>query len=126
MIQNKKVILPFLLLAWTIIFAHNIIPHHHHHSHHNFSCNHCHAEHHQNTFTEELNDQIYDCNDHACHFHIEVLRQVSIDHVFIAASDNIFSDFLPILKSERITFYLETRYETLFYTNQLRAPPIFV
>lgn len=112
------------MLAWTIIFAHSIIPHHHHHSH-NHICSHCHTEYHQNIFAEELNDHNHDCNDHACHFHIELLRQVSIDHVFIATSDDIFSDFLPILKSERTTFYIEAFYESLFSANQLRAPPIF-
>ncbi|MFP4025605.1 MAG: hypothetical protein ACLFVR_13860 [Thiohalospira sp.] len=126
MIKNKKVILSFLLLAWTIIFAHNIIPHHHHSSHHDFVCNHCHNTHHPNSFAEEFNGHNHDCNDHACHFHIEVLRQVSIDHVFITASDNIFSDFLPIVKSERTTFYIEAFCEPLFSTNQLRAPPFIV
>jgi len=124
-IKNKKVILPFLLLAWTIIIAHSIIPHHHHDSDYDFVCNYCHASHHHNPFTEEINDYD-DCDDHACHFQIEVLRQVSIDPVFIAAPEQFFADFLPIQKSERNTFYIETRYEPLFYTNQLRAPPIFV
>ncbi|HKL08794.1 MAG TPA: hypothetical protein VJ896_08465 [Bacteroidales bacterium] len=116
--------MPFLLLAWAIIFAHSIIPHHHHHSHKHI-CSHCHTEYHQNIFDEELNDH-NDCNDQACHFHVEVLRQVSIDHVFITTSDNLFSDIFPLFKSEKNTFYIEAFYEPLFYSNQLRAPPIFV
>ncbi|MGM0505429.1 MAG: hypothetical protein ACQESQ_12455 [Bacteroidota bacterium] len=125
MIKNKKIILPFLLLAWTIIIAHSIIPHHHHDSHHDFVCSHCYANHHQNTFTEEINEQ-NDCHEHACHFQIEVLRQVSIDPVFIAAPEHFFADFLAIQKSERNTFYIVARYEPLFFANHLRAPPIFV
>jgi hypothetical protein len=124
-IKNKKVVIPFLLLAWTIIFAHSIIPHHHHDSYHDLVCNHCHASYHQNTFTEEINDHD-DCHEHACHFQFEVLSQVSIDPVFIAAAQYFDSDFLPIQQTERNTFYIENRYEPLFYTNQLRAPPIFV
>ncbi|HSH51378.1 MAG TPA: hypothetical protein VK982_06610 [Bacteroidales bacterium] len=124
MIKNKKAVIPFLLLAWAIIFAHSIIPHHHHDPDHDFVCNHCHANHH-NTFTEEINDYD-DCDDHACHFQIEVLRQVSIDPVFIATSEHLFSVFFPNQKSERNTFYIEIRYEPLFFTNQLRAPPIFI
>jgi len=124
-IKNKKAVIPFLLLAWTIIFAHSIIPHHHHHSNHNVVCSYCHASHHQNTFAEELNDH-HESHDHTCNFQIEVLKQVSIDPVFIAAPEHFFADFLPIQKSERNIFYIETRYEPLFYTNQLRAPPVFV
>ncbi|MFO7827458.1 MAG: hypothetical protein R6V23_02445 [Bacteroidales bacterium] len=124
MIKNKNFILPFLLLAWTTIFAHSIIPHHHHNSHHNFVYDHCPASHHQNTFAEELTDHNHDCTDHTCHFHVEVLRQVSIDHVFITSNDNNYTNYLIESKSGKIVFDKEIFSDQIPKTNYLRGPPL--
>ncbi|MEE4196774.1 MAG: hypothetical protein V2I54_03955 [Bacteroidales bacterium] len=113
------------MLSWAIIFVHSIIPHHHHDIHHLQGCNHCHGTHPHPNDVQEINDHP-DAQDHACHFHVEVLSKVSIDHVFLANSGNVLDQLLPLQNSEQKSYYPDTYYESLFYTRPLRAPPYSV
>lgn len=147
-VKNKYIILPFLLLAWTIIFAHSIVPHHHHsddkliknshnqnykHGHgHNHNHNHNenphkHEHEHEHEISEleiaGFHDCDHDCHDHACHFHVEVLTQVTIDNVFVNNSENSFFNYLPDLLTERCSYYLEFISSQKIEINYLRGPP---
>lgn len=133
MIKSKKIILPFLFLAWTIIFAHSIIPHHHHHELSVVEKNHCHheshKEHHSHNSQGVLSDvSEYNCCDHstseqACHFNVKVLTQVSIDNVFICAEENSLYSNLTCVKTNHYNFYQDFISEEFPKTNYLRGPP---
>ena len=129
MIRNKYIILPFLLLSWTIIFVHSIIPHQHHHldeegieiSNYSFQCD---CLHHNNLLDiKQIWNNDNDSRDHECHFHVEVLTQVSIDNVFIANTENTFISqplFLGIYNSCFEKRFIST---LITKTNYLRGPP---
>ena len=82
MIKNKAIILTPLLFAWTIIFAHSIIPHNHHHE----SVEEC------KTHTDNSNDNhrtdfvsFFSSHDHHsednnhCHFNINTTLTKYVD-----------------------------------------------
>ncbi len=123
MIKNKYIILPFLLLAWTIIFAHSIVPHHHHAENSHTECNH----HAQNINFEE-STEIHDCNqdgnDHVCHFHVEVLTKVSIDNIFIADTEDVFLNYLSVFEINKNNFNSNFVFQDIPTSNYLRGPPI--
>ena len=129
MLKNKYIILPFLFLAWTIIFAHNIVPHHHH-SDETLEQNQCHHESHNENEHHIENLQIpeYDCceqdtQEHACHFRVEILTQISIDHVFISNDYNsLFSD-LSCVETTHTSYIEEFISDKIHKTNYLRGPP---
>jgi hypothetical protein len=129
-IKNKKVILPFLFLAWTIIFAHSIIPHHHHSEVNFLGKNHCqHEQHKSHDYQSDFSVSTeFDCcdhneNGHVCHFHVEVLRQFSIDNIFISAKENNLYSNLNCEKTNHINFYQNIVSEEFPKTNYLRGPP---
>ncbi len=132
MIRNKKIILSILFLAWAIIFAHSVIPHHHHvekfysdrshsHDHHN-DCHHSH-----NHDDDLNNEQVHKCNhdrhEHVCHFHVDVLTGISIDKTFIANNESTFFSYPITEKSDNFTFHTKIVFEQLPKTNHLRGPP---
>ena len=121
MIRYKNIILPFLLTAWAIIFAHSIIPHHHHVSDVQSECHQCH-----NHFEKIISydDCDHDCTDHACHFHVDILTKFSIDNVFIKKSDNNYSNYPVKSNSGNIIFYKAFFSEQIPKTNYLRGPPM--
>jgi hypothetical protein len=122
-VRNKYLILPFLLFAWTIIFVHSIVPHNHH-SENLFAK--CDTEHinEVNLFEfTEIHDCEHECNDHACHFHVEILTRISLDNMFIV---NTEYEFLNHILSEEIcntNFYIEFVSEQIPQSNYLRGPP---
>ena len=123
MIRNKKIILPFLLLAWTIIFAHSIIPHHHHDP--DEILNHC-KYHHSTNFNivqEELHDCDHDCGGHTCHFHVDVLTKLNIDKDFIISSENIIAYNISVVESEGYIYNQDFITQLFSETNFLRGPP---
>jgi len=128
-IKNKKVILPFLLLAWTIIFAHSIIPHHHHSEISSIEINQCHHEHHDgHDHTTDFSLTEFDFCDHnesghACHFHVEILTQLSIDNVFIGTNENTLYSNISCVKTNHYSFYQGIISEEFPKTNYLRGPP---
>jgi hypothetical protein len=122
--KNRFIILPFLILAWTIIFAHSIIPHHHHSEEPISKCTHGHT--HEAHFYEgtEIHDCDHDCNDHACHFHVDVLTQVSIDNIFLVNTEDTFFKYLSITETSNNSFYIEFVSDQIPQSNYLRGPPI--
>ncbi len=125
MIRHKFIILPFLLTAWAIIFAHSIIPHHHHNQ--NDTLSHC--QYNQvltdlDIQQEQFNNFDHDCTDHACHFHVDVLTKISIDQVFITNSDNDYSNYLIESKSGKMVFDKAFFSDQIPKTNYLRGPPL--
>ena len=123
MVKNKYIILPFLFLAWTIIFAHSIIPHHHSENHHS-ECNHNHAQHVNLEESAEIQDCDHDSNDHICHFHVEVLTKVSIDNIFIADTEDTFFNYLSFFEINKKNFISNFVFEDIPKTNHLRGPPV--
>lgn len=121
MIRNKYIILPFLLFAWTIIFAHSIIPHHHHSGDVHSECSHCYT--HLENLTS-YNDCGHDCTDHACHFHVDVLTKVNIDNNFIASAENTYSNYSLEINSGKIVSDIAFFSDQIPKTNYLRGPPI--
>jgi len=121
MIRNKYILTPFLLLAWAVIFAHSVIPHHHHVSYVQSECHHGH----NNLENVKLyNDCDHDCSDHACHFHVDVLTKISIDQVFIATTDNNYTSYL--IERELLKFVFDKAFfsDQILKTNYLRGPPM--
>lgn len=126
MIKNKSIILPFLFLAWTIIFVHSVIPHHHHDTFHETKCLNDHHEHeHAIQLSEfaEIHDCDSDCSDHACHFQVEILTQVSIDNIFICPQENYLYSDVSCVKTNHPNFYKDIISEDFPKTNYLRGPP---
>ncbi len=131
MIKNKKVILSFLFLAWTIIFLHSIVPHHHHFDLGFVEKNHCHHEHHGTNghyYSDSNVESEFHCckhqdNEHACHFHVKVLTQVSIDNIFICTTENDLYNELTYIKTYYKSFYKGFISADFLKTNYLRGPP---
>ena len=127
MIKNKYIIAPILFLAWTIIFVHNIVPHHHHFADQSSECHH--ESHRESASHSTINvvSQFDCCNDHeteyTCHFHVEILTQVSIDNVFINHTENsLFSD-INDLEKQLVSYYQEFIPYQIPQKYYLRGPP---
>lgn len=132
-IKNKRIILSILFLAWTIIFAHGIIPHHHHvekfclektshsHDHHHHHYPH---QHENDLWNDQIHECNHDCHDHTCHFHVEVLTQISIDKTFIANIENTFFSYSPLKEKNDYTYNTEIVFDQLPKTDHLRGPPV--
>lgn len=128
-IKNKRIILSVLFLAWTIIFAHSVVPHHHHVEKFYLDKGHSHGHHQDHCHDNDLcNEQIHECNhdchDHACHFHVEVLTQISIDKIFIANIENTFFSYSPLKEKSDYTCNTEIVFDQLPKTDHLRGPPV--
>ena len=94
MIKNKAVILAPLLFAWTIIFAHSVIPHNHHDEPQS-ECNHSCDSNIQNTTNFLGHNHSSDSHDH-CHFNINTTLTKFVDspNAFLHSSNYIS---LPVL-----------------------------
>lgn len=130
MIRDKRIILPFLLIAWAIIFVHSIVPHHHH-SGINTEQNQCHHESHikyQNHNEVSLIPEYTCCNhdneDHACHFHVETLTQISIDNNFIPNELNSLLSDLSCIETTHTYYFEEFIFCNIPKTDYLRGPPV--
>jgi len=128
-IKNKYIILPLLFLAWTIIFAHNIVPHHHHLAEISVGENNCHHESHQERNNHNILEASHvECCDHsetehACHFHVEILTKVSLDNIFITHIEkSLFSD-ISCLEKQLINYYQEFIPDQIPQKYFLRGPP---
>lgn len=124
MVKNKYFILPFLFLAWTIIFAHSIIPHHHHQENISQECNNCNE--HEIYFLKyvEIHDCDTDCHHYSCHFHVEILVKGSIDNEFIPNADNLFLSYISFLETYETDYLIEFVSDQIPKTNYLRGPPL--
>jgi Family of unknown function (DUF6769) len=129
-IKNKNIILPFLLLAWTIIFSHSIVPHHHHFELSSIEKDHCHHDQHEGhdhesdfSLTAEFDCCDHNESGHACHFHVEILTQVSIDNIFIASKEKTLYSNISCVKTNHFSFYQDNISEEFPKTNYLRGPP---
>jgi len=129
---KKWVILSFLLFAYSIILAHNIIPHHHHVHDIHFCFQYCseHCNHEANsqetspysdhTCLSYINDP-EDCN--TCFFSVDPYLNHSIDHIFIIAKPTgYFQNEIPSLKLKikNRDIKIEDKFLSFIY---LRAPP---
>lgn len=123
-IKNKKFILPFLFLAWTIIFAHSIIPHHHHSEDIISVCTQCNLHDAHFFGDEEIQDCDLDCNNFTCHFQVKILTQVSIDNVFIITAENSLDNYLCYIESKTHEYYTYFIPDQIHKTKFLRGPPI--
>ena len=112
-----------MFLAWAIIFAHSIIPHHHHSDNVFSACTQCHL--HENTLNNDSHIWDHDKNskDHICHFKVETFTQVSIDNIFIVNTDNSFLNSISVNITDKVDYYLEFVSEQIPKTNFLRGPP---
>ena len=122
MIRNKYIILPFLLLSWTIIFTHSIVPHHHEVA--KTECNHSHTKQYRTSQILQIHDCHHDCSDHVCHFNVETITQVTIDNVIVPNTVNsLFADIICI-KSNNYNYYQEFISDQIPKTDHLRGPPV--
>ena len=123
MVKNKYIILSFLFIAWAIIFAHSIIPHHHHSENFHSECNH-HS--HETHFSEilEINSCDNDCNDHACHFHVEVFTKITIDNIFIVNIENSLFNSNICIETSNPNYCNEFISDQIPQANYLRGPPV--
>jgi hypothetical protein len=110
-IKNKAIILTPLLFAWTIIFAHSIIPHNHHNEPIEECCAHSHASHTaENSLTGIIaffssHDHHSDDTNH-CHFNISTTLTKFVDSAGIYFYTG--NSFIPL--TDHIT--------TIHYKNQ--------
>lgn len=114
--------MPFLFVAWTIIFVHSIIPHHHHSDDILSECvqynvNTIHVEH------DEIHDCDLDCNNFACHFQVKILSQVSIDNIFIVNTENSVVDHLCFKGINTLEYYSYFISDQIPRSKFLRGPP---
>lgn len=123
MIRNKYIILPFLFLAWTIIFAHSIIPHHHHLHELNAECDFGHETHTHVIEKEEFHDCEHECSDNACHFQIEIITKGAIDNDFVANVNDTYFRNLSSITPDHNIFYDAFISDQIPQTNYLRGPP---
>jgi hypothetical protein len=122
-IKNKFVILSFLLFAWTIIFAHSIVPHNHHSENLITECNYDHIHGRELFDITEIHDCDHECTDNACHFNVDILTRISLDNIFDLNSDNNFFDHISFLEINTTSFYIEFVFEQVPKSNYLRGPP---
>jgi hypothetical protein len=136
-IKNKKVILSFLFLAWSIIFAHSIVPHHHHfelisaqkgHCCHEHNDHHEGHDHHQDDYSVTTEFDFCDHNEsnHTCHFHVDVLTKVSVDNFFILKQEKELYDDLNCIETNNYIYYKEFVSDKIPKTEHLRGPPQLV
>lgn len=123
MVKNKYIILSFLLLAWTIIVAHSIVPHHHHSGNLQTDCSSCHSHNEMVSEMSEIHDCDHDCNDHACHFHVDVLTKVSVDNIFLVNTPDTFFKYLSFTETNNYSLYIEFVSDQISNSNHLRGPP---
>ena len=123
MIRNKFVILPFLIFAWTIIFAHNIVPHHHHSENLFTECSYGHIHGEELLDVAEIHDCDHECTDNACHFEVEIFTRVSLDNIFIVNVENYFLNHISFVKLSNTNYYPEFVSKQIVKSNYLRGPP---
>lgn len=124
MVKNKNIILLFLFLAWAIIFAHSVIPHHHHNP--NDLISHCEQNHNfkdHRILQEEIHDCHHDCFSHACHFHVDVLTKINIDNDFIVSFEYQPIYQVETSKGEKSIFNYNFIKQPFTEINYLRGPP---
>ena len=124
MIKNKNILLSFLLLAWAIIFAHSVVPHNHHFFEQVSECTHEHSHDLEYEVNAEVHDCDHDCNDQACHFHVDILAQVSIDDIFTISSKNTYLNYFSLKETKTFNYFVEFVSNKVPKTNYLRGPPI--
>jgi hypothetical protein len=122
-VRNKYLILPFLLFAWTIIFAHSIVPHYHHSESLFAKCNSEHVNEVDLFEITEVHDCEHECNDHACHFNIEVLTRIFLDNIFIINTEDKFLNHISCIGTNNTSFYIEFVSDQIPQSNYLRGPP---
>lgn len=121
-----------LLLSWTIIFLHGLVPHlhadHPNHDHNSNECRHSTDSNHMNADEKDnspwlMASDSHDHNESVCHFNPNLFSQLNLDVSFVQAED-----FEAIEIREKVVF---TRPDTepkikkppLLSTSALRAPP---
>lgn len=121
MIRNKYILTPFLLLAWAVIFAHSVIPHHHHVHNSQNVCYH----HHENKVVGNYSET-HDCEGHTCLFQVDILSQISIDHIFIKSAELKLNQnpYLVCFTIYEKPYYLIKK--EFYNPNLMRAPPVFI
>ena len=135
----------FVLLAvYSIVFAHNVIPHHHHaersaqgadllclhapaqqHDHHHSGSHHDHS--HQDETKAQFTHAHPDDAQNHCHFEVKPVLSKSVD---ISANYLIIEEqSLPIPLIEKVTFayiyYPQKLLQCYNFAVPLRAPPVF-
>ncbi len=123
MIKNKRIILPFLFLAWAIIFAHSIIPHHHHDKGAIECCTKCNVQ----GFFADKEVQVWDADhnhsEHVCQYKVETLTHGSIDKIFIVNTENDFLRSVRLDEANIPAYYYEFVSYHIPWTKFLRGPP---
>jgi len=120
---KKTAFLP-MLLAWTIIMVHSIVPHHHH-THEQAHCHTCEEGYKFAAISPSVEFSQHDEEGHfVCHFHVEAFANLTLDiHFLPPATEELIPLKEVVVGGTPVDKPL--RVEALYLTNnQLRAPPV--
>jgi hypothetical protein len=122
--QLTKIFIYPLLLAWSIIFAHDTIPHHHESSYHTEIQG---ALHHHEKDAHDNEVSHFGKNDHNhCHFSVTLLRNFSLDHNFFSPQAGPIHFQVPNKIISYPKEFITQKWNSVFLEHiQLRAPPFF-
>lgn len=112
-----------MLLAWTIIMVHSIVPHHHH-TNEQSHCHTCEEGYKYASVFPAVEFSEHTGEDHfVCHFHVEAFANLTLDiHFLPPATDELVPLKEIVVGGTPVDKPL--RVESLYLTNyQLRAPP---
>jgi ABC-type Zn2+ transport system substrate-binding protein/surface adhesin len=147
MIQFRGKIAVLLLAIYSVVFAHNVIPHHHHldivdnlvavfssddseHHHHHHSGGEHHHHHGSHSHGKDVN--VKHSHEHepheACHFEVQPVNSKTQIFITVLVLNNTFfkikEPVKDILKNE-FDYYPQRLLEGYNYAVPLRAPPVF-
>ena len=109
---KKAVIIYLLLLAYTFVLVHNLIPHHHHkfstskHHHHNDQ-HHEHEQDHHDTDTDEDEDDDEHASNPLFAYHQHTSADTQIEHVVSLSEDNVLKSKLNTLPLSFFYFHFK-------------------
>jgi len=124
--KRLKIKTYFVLLAWAVIFLHNVIPHVHeeeqpgycHSLYHTF-CNAAHGEGHEDTYSSAAEN-----NGKMCHFSVNMYHPSGFGDI---ACNSVQNHTFDILSGKESLFIPHTERNGTQYENgstHLRAPPV--
>ncbi|TAJ14719.1 hypothetical protein DMA11_04075 [Marinilabiliaceae bacterium JC017] len=123
-----------LLLAYSIVFAHNIIPHHHHseqsflgdagvalHEHSHDDCSHSYP------YESNLKHDHHHQHQSHCHFNVRPIltKMVNIPLVFVTVDEVQLPVPVYNFCKNAFVYYPQKLLESYSFAVPLRAPPVF-
>ncbi|MCG8578602.1 MAG: hypothetical protein MI866_01705 [Bacteroidales bacterium] len=148
MIRLRNKIAYLLLAIYSVVFAHNVIPHHHHldivnnliavfcaddsvnHHHHHSGDGHHHHSH--DSHSHKSDEKVKHSHSHepheACHFDVQPVNSKTQVLIAVLVIDNTFLQIQEPVKeviNNESVYYPQRLLEGYNYAVPLRAPPVF-